>query len=38
LLGAGGYAEVRLATHKKTGLQVAIKIYEKYKLIDPQVK
>jgi hypothetical protein len=30
----GGYAEVRLATHKKTGHKVAIKIYEKYKLID----
>ncbi|CDW91349.1 protein kinase domain containing protein [Stylonychia lemnae] len=38
LLGSGGYAEVRLATHKKTGLLVAIKIYEKYKLIDPQIK
>ena len=38
LLGSGGYAEVRLATHKKTGHNVAIKIYEKYKFIDLQVK
>ncbi len=38
LLGAGGYAEVRLATHKKSGHQVAIKIYEKYKFIDLQIK
>eukprot|EP00347_Sterkiella_histriomuscorum_P023875 403333082 len=38
LLGIGGYAEVRLAIHKKSGHKVAIKIYEKYKLIDPQVK
>ena len=38
LLGVGGYAEVRLATHKKAGYKVAIKIYEKYKLIDVQIK
>lgn len=29
---------MRLAIHKKTGYQIAIKIYEKYKLIDVQVK
>jgi hypothetical protein len=34
LLGVGGYAEVRRAKHKKTGQRVAIKIYEKYKLIE----
>lgn len=34
LLGVGGYAEVRRAKHRKTGQLVAIKIYEKYKLID----
>ena len=34
LLGSGGYAEVRLASHKLSGHKVAIKIYEKYKLID----
>jgi serine/threonine protein kinase len=38
LLGVGGYAEVRRAKHRKTGQLVAIKIYEKYKLIDVQVK
>ena len=38
LLGIGGYAEVRLATHKKTGHKVAIKIYDKHKLMDSQVK
>lgn len=38
LLGTGGYAEVRRAKHKKTGQQVAIKIYEKFRLIDSQVK
>jgi len=37
-LGSGGYAEVRMATHMPTGHKVAIKIYEKYKLIDLQVK
>ncbi len=34
LLGTGGYAEVRRAKHKKTGQLVAIKIYEKFRLID----
>ena len=37
-MGSGGYAEVRLASHKPTGHKVAIKMYEKYKLIDPNVK
>jgi serine/threonine protein kinase len=37
-LGSGGYAEVRLASHKISGHKVAIKIYEKYKLIDLQIK
>lgn len=34
LLGMGGYAEVRRGRHKKTGHMVALKIYDKYKLID----
>lgn len=38
LLGTGGYAEVRRAKHKKTGQLVAIKIYEKFRLLDSQVK
>ena len=38
LLGAGGYAEVRRAQHQRTGHMVAMKIYEKYKLLDTQVK
>jgi serine/threonine protein kinase len=33
-LGSGGYASVRIALHKKSGFQVAVKIYEKFKLID----
>ena len=32
LLGKGSYASVKLATHKETGMQVAIKIYEKMKI------
>lgn len=38
LLGTGGYAEVRKGKHKKTGHPVALKIYDKYKLIDVQIK
>lgn len=38
LLGVGGYAEVRWGRHKATGCPVAFKIYDKYKLGDPQVK
>lgn len=37
-LGAGGFANVRKALHKPTKFEVAVKIYEKYKLIDAQVK
>ena len=32
LLGKGSYASVKQATHKETGMQVAIKIYEKIKI------
>lgn len=32
LLGQGNYAQVKQATHKATGMQVAIKIYDKFKL------
>jgi len=31
-LGAGAYAQVKSAIHKETGMQVAIKIYDKFKL------
>ena len=31
-LGSGAYASVKLATHKPTGLVLAIKVYEKFKL------
>lgn len=37
-LGTGGFATVRKTLHKPTSFQVAVKIYEKYKLIDVQVK
>lgn len=33
-LGAGAYASVKQAVHKKSGLLAAIKIYDKYKLSD----
>jgi serine/threonine protein kinase len=35
LLGKGSYAQVRLATHRKSKATVAIKTYEKTKLADP---
>jgi len=38
-LGQGNYASVKSAIHKETGFEVAIKIYDKYKLYsNPQVK
>ena len=36
ILGQGSYAVVKLATHKKTGIKVAIKAYDKVRLLDPQ--
>ena len=37
-LGAGNYASVRQAIHKPTGMLLAIKIYDRYKLADQQRK
>lgn len=37
-LGSGAYAIVKEAQHKATGELVAIKVYDKYKLIDVQKK
>lgn len=37
-LGVGAYASVKQAIHKPTGMLTAIKIYEKFKLNDPQRK
>ena len=38
-MGSGAYALVKLATHKETGFQVAIKIYDKSRLnLNAQVK
>mgnify|MGYP001626578596 CR=1 FL=1 len=31
-LGSGAYASVKRATHKPTGMVLAIKVYEKFKL------
>eukprot|EP00357_Protocruzia_adherens_P027229 CAMPEP_0115001698 /NCGR_PEP_ID=MMETSP0216-20121206/17547_1 /TAXON_ID=223996 /ORGANISM="Protocruzia adherens, Strain Boccale" /LENGTH=655 /DNA_ID=CAMNT_0002367115 /DNA_START=618 /DNA_END=2586 /DNA_ORIENTATION=+ len=36
--GQGAYAVVKAAIQKKTSKKVAVKVYEKYKLIDPQRK
>lgn len=36
VLGQGSYAVVKLAVEKNTGRKVAIKTYEKYKLLDPR--
>ncbi|CAE7596734.1 mrkA [Symbiodinium microadriaticum] len=35
-IGQGAYATVAFGLHKETSKKVAIKIYEKYKLLDPQ--
>lgn len=35
-IGQGAYATVRFGIHKDTGRKVAVKVYEKYKLLDPQ--
>ena len=37
-IGKGSYASVKSAIHKSTGNKYAIKIYEKYKLMDPAKK
>jgi MAP/microtubule affinity-regulating kinase len=37
-LGSGAYATVKLATQKSTKKKVAMKIYPKYKLDDPNKK
>jgi len=34
-LGKGAYSVVKRATHKPTSKKVAIKIYEKYRILDP---
>ena len=34
VLGQGAYAIVKEAQHKETGYNVAVKVYDKYKLID----
>jgi serine/threonine protein kinase len=36
VLGQGSYAIVKLAVEKTSGKKVAIKTYEKYRLIDPR--
>lgn len=36
VIGAGTFACVRMAVEKKTGRKVAVKIYEKIKLLDPE--
>jgi serine/threonine protein kinase len=33
-LGTGSYASVKYALERKTGIEYAIKIYEKYKLVE----
>ena len=38
VLGQGAYAIVKEAQHKETGYHVAVKVYDKYKLIDDQRK
>jgi MAP/microtubule affinity-regulating kinase len=37
-IGKGSYATVKSAIHKTSGKKYAIKIYEKYKLMDPAKK
>ena len=34
-IGQGAYAVVRVGLHKPTNRKVAMKIYKKYKLVDP---
>ena len=38
IIGKGAYAEVKESIHKKTGEKVAIKQYDRYKLLDLQRK
>merc|ERR1719183_2791613 len=35
-IGQGAYATVAFGLHKETNRKVAVKTYEKYKLLDPQ--
>lgn len=35
-IGQGAYAVVRSGFHKDQGRRIAIKVYDKYKLLDPQ--
>ena len=37
-IGKGAYAVVKQAVHKQSGTKLAIKIYEKFKLMDPARK
>lgn len=37
-LGHGAYATVKIATWKQSSEKFAIKIYDKFKLVDPQRK
>jgi len=37
-LGQGAYAVVKEAQHRQTGYNVAVKVYDKYKLTDEQRK
>lgn len=37
-IGKGAYAVVKSAIHKASGIKYAVKIYEKYKLMDPAKK
>ena len=38
IVGQGAYSVVKSATHKTSGRKVAVKVYEKYRLLDPQRK
>ena len=37
-MGQGAYAVVKEAQHRQTGYNVAVKVYDKYKLTDEQRK
>lgn len=37
-LGQGAYASVKQALHSETGFVLAIKVYEKFNLMEPQRK